>query len=78
MNREEALAIYRAGPEVVVKELRNLSESVKILEERIKTLEERLAKNSRNSSKPPSSDWPDKPAPRSLRERSNRKRPTRA
>ena len=43
--------------------------------ERIRELEARLAKNSRNSSKPPSSDPPfDKPPPRSQRTASGRKR----
>src|SRR4051812_42155237 len=39
---------------------------------RIAELERRLAASSRNSSKPPSSDGPDKPAPKSLRGRSGR------
>jgi transposase len=40
---------------------------------RIAELEARLGKNSRNSSKPPSSDGPAKPAPRSLRGKSGRR-----
>lgn len=40
---------------------------------RVAELERRLGLNSRNSSKPPSSDGPAKPAPRSLRERSGRR-----
>jgi transposase len=47
---------------------------LEVSEKRIKHLEERLAKNSRNSGKPPSSDGFDRPAPKSLREKS--KRPT--
>jgi transposase len=42
---------------------------------RITELEWQLASSSRNSSKPPSSDGPDKPAPKSLRSRSGRTGP---
>lgn len=43
------------------------------LQERVKELQARLAQNSQNSSKPPSSDGYTKPAPKSLREKSDRK-----
>lgn len=80
LTREEALAIYHAGPEAVVKVICELSaqvvmltEKISMLEERVKTLEEEKAKNSRNSSKPPSSDGFLRPNPQSLREASGRK-----
>ena len=42
---------------------------VQQLETRVKELEDQLSKNSRNSSKPPSTDEFDKPSPKSLRKR---------
>ena len=45
---------------------------VQQLETRVKELEDQLSKNSRNSSKPPSTDEFDKPSPKSLRKRSGR------
>jgi len=45
----------------------------KTLRERVKYLEERLAKNSSNSSKPPSSDGPAKPKPKNLRRKTGKK-----
>jgi transposase len=79
MNRDEALQIYRRGLDVVVTTLVALSQEVKQhqkenikLKAQIKKLEGQLAKNSRNSSKPPSSDGPKKP-PRSTRPRGKRK-----
>ncbi|MEA1928013.1 MAG: DUF6444 domain-containing protein [Candidatus Auribacterota bacterium] len=73
MTPEEALAIYHASPETVVKVLLSLSVDIESLRERVKALEDQIAKNSRNSNKPPFSDGFNKPAPRSLRKRGKRK-----
>jgi len=86
LTREEALAIYHAGPETVVRvllamdarihaleqQVQDLSVRLDASERRVKHLEDQLAKNSRNSSKPPSTDGFQKPAPKSLREKSSR------
>jgi len=87
LTREEALAIYHAGPEVVVRVLLEMDARIHALEQqvqdlttrldrsekRVRYLEDQLAKNSRNSSKPPSSDGFQKPSPKSLRKRGQRK-----
>ena len=48
-------------------QVQNLMAQMAVMQERIKQLEGRLALNSKNSSKPPSSDGMNKPAPKSLR-----------
>ena len=69
-NEKEINAAYEDGKEAVLK---LFQDTIMVLAERIRKLEDQLAKNSRNSGKPPSSDGFDKPAPRSLRKRSRRK-----
>ena len=87
MTRPEAEAIYEAGKETVVRVLLSMDARIHSLERqvqdltsrldqsdrRVRHLEEQLAKNSRNSSKPPSSDGFKKPAPKSLRKKGKRK-----
>jgi len=73
MMPEEALAIYHTGPELVVTLLCELSKRVSELENEVQRLKDQRAKNSRNSSKPPSSDGFKKPSPKSLRPRGRRK-----
>ena len=87
MPRETILAVYEQGADAVVElverlfaqladqqeQLRSQQEMIVSLTARVKELEDRLAKNSRNSSKPPSGD-PTKPKPKSLRQRSGKKR----
>jgi len=53
-------------------QVQDLMAQVKVMQERIKQLEGRLALNSKNSSKPPSSDGLNKPAPKSLRSKGKR------
>jgi len=86
MTRQEAEAIYDAGKETVVRVLLDMDRRIHALERqvqdltvrldaserRVRQLEEQLAKDSHNSSKPPSSDGLAKPKPKSLRQPSNR------
>ena len=72
MERSEAEAIYDAGREVVIEVLLRMDRRIQQLEARVEKLEHELAKSSRNSSLPPSSDPPGKrPSPRG-RDRSGR------
>ena len=59
--------------EFLQKTIESLNQNIEILTEKIADLEEKLNKNSRNSSKPPSSDGYSKPNPKSLRPKSEKK-----
>jgi transposase len=78
--REEILAVYAAGPEAVVAMVEGLvaqfNTRIAHLEGEVAQLRDevaRLKRNSRNSSKPPSSDGYQKPSPKSLRKRKGKK-----
>jgi transposase len=89
MPREDILALHEQGADAVVELverlfaqladqqelLRSQQQAISSLTARVEELEDRLAKNSRNSSKPPSSDDPPtkKPKPKSLRGTSGKK-----
>jgi transposase len=72
-SEEEIKAAYDEGRAAVIALFQR---TFLALAERIQKLEDQLAKNSRNSGKPPSSDGYDQgaPRPKSLRKRSRRKR----
>ncbi|HAF48291.1 MAG TPA: IS66 family transposase [Anaerolineaceae bacterium] len=73
LSNEEIRAVYQQGEDAVVALIQQLLKTIKDLSARSQVLEDRLAKNSGNSSKPPSSDGYQKPAPKSLRKRHGRK-----
>jgi transposase len=73
-TEEEIRIVVRQGEEATVALVSNLLEVIGLLAARVQTLEDQLAKNSRNSGKPPSSDGLKKgPQPHSLRQRSGKK-----
>ena len=69
---EQVRAVYQQGEEAVVALVAQLVQMITALAARVQVLEDQLAKNSDNSSKPPSSDGLSKPRPRSLRESSGK------
>lgn len=86
MDRKHIISIYNSGPDAVIglvenllsiiqsqaAQIQELTKNIDILKERIKLLEDQIAKDSHNSSKPPSSDKLRKKTIRSLRKCSNR------
>lgn len=71
-TREDIHTAYQQGEEAMVALVERLIQLIIPLEARIRALEDQLAKNSRNSSNPPSSDGLAKPCPRSLRQSSGK------
>ena len=69
---DQVRAVYQQGEEAVVAFVNQLVQVITALEARVQALEDQLAKNSGNSSKPPSSDGLSQPRPRSLRESSGK------
>ncbi len=73
MKREEILVLCVSNPEVIAY-IVSLESQIKELTERLIALESRLNQNSKNSSKPPSTDFVyEKPNPKSLRKKSGKK-----
>jgi transposase len=71
---EDVHTAYVQGEEAVLALVGMLTALILNLQARVNALEDHLGKNSRNSSKPPSSDGLQKPRTRSLRSRSGKKR----
>ena len=67
-TREEIIYTCLTNPEAIADLLLFLIKENTELKQRVKVLEDQVNKNSRNSSKPPSSDGMKKPVPKSLRE----------
>jgi transposase len=72
-THEEVHAVYQQGEEAVIALFDGLHAVIRALEARVQVLEDQHAKNSNNSSKPPSSDGLQKPHPHSLRPASSKK-----
>ena len=75
MEHERILAIYEDIPDAIINLIEQQAALIAKLEERIKSLEDQLNKNSRNSSKPPSTDAyaKTKPTVKSRRKKSGKK-----
>ena len=76
MKRKEILALCASNPEAIVAYIESQESQIKESSERLKAFEARLNQNSRNSSKPPSTDFyvKEKPNPkRSRRQKSDKK-----
>lgn len=73
ISEQEIRAAYKEGEDAVVALFMRLQAKIEAMAARIQVLDDKQAKNSSNSSKPPSSDGYQKPAPKSLRKRHDRK-----
>lgn len=72
-RRQQLLKLARLGLGKLIDLLLRLEGEVRQLRAQVKELKARLALNSRNSSKPPSTDGLAKPAPKSLRQKTGRR-----
>jgi transposase len=73
MTPEEIGLVYDQGRDAVIALVLSLYRQLEHLSSRVADLEARISKDSHNSSKPPSSDGPQKPSPKSLRPSTQRR-----
>ena len=73
MTQDELIEILQQKIKEQSETIDELRRTIDSLQQTNKELTERLSQNSRNSSKPPSSDGLNKPSPKSMRERSGKK-----
>lgn len=71
-SNDDIRKVYQAGEESVVVAFEQLVSVIRQLENRVQQLEDQVSKNSKNSSKPPSSDGYGKGKTQSLRKASGR------
>lgn len=64
LTDEDIRVLYRQGEDTILALIMELKRMNEELTDRVQALEGRLAKNSRNSEKPPSSDGYQKPVPK--------------
>ena len=72
-SQEEVRAAYQQGEEAVMGLFDQMTHNISLLLDRVQALEDQLAKNSRNSNKPPSSDGINKLSPKSQRKKYGKK-----
>ena len=73
-RRRQLVELARRGVGALITLVLGLEGKVRALQREVQRLKDRLALTSRNSSKPPSTDGLAKPAPKSLRKKTGRKR----
>nr|QNO46673.1 hypothetical protein GCLKPONB_00004 [Methanosarcinales archaeon ANME-2c ERB4] len=72
-TRDEVRAAYRQGEEAIIQLFDYLAWDLQTLQDQLQALQDQLNKNSKNSSKPPSSDGLKKPRTKSRRKPGNKK-----
>ena len=72
-TRDEIRATYQQGEEATIQLFEHLTRELQTMQDQLQAMQDQLNKNSKNSSKPPSSDGLKKPRTKSQRKRGNKK-----